>query len=85
MAPRASGSGLSSKSKASSTVNGKRKAPGGNKSSSQNKPAGKKGNASSSVLGSPDLEITEENMSFYKAMEAKLKAAASLQEEGKLL
>ena len=85
MAPHASGSGLSSKSIASGTVNGKRKAPGGNKNSTQNKPARKKGNASSSVLGSPDLEITKENMSFYKAMEVKLKAAAALQDEGKLL
>lgn len=38
--------------------------------------------------GAPDLEITEENMEFYKAMEAKLearkRAAATSQDEGKL-
>jgi hypothetical protein len=88
----ASGSGPSSNSttsKPSGTVNAKRKAVGGNKSVSRNKPTGKKRNTSSSVFsGTHDLEITEENMAFYKAMQAKLKAekkaAAASQDEGKL-
>jgi hypothetical protein len=70
----------------SGTVNSKRKASRGNKSASLNKSTGKKGKTSSS--GKSDLEITEENMAFYKAMQAKLKAqekaAASSQDEGKL-
>jgi hypothetical protein len=71
-----------SDSKASGSVTGKRKTTGGNKS---NKATGKKGNASST----PDLELNEENMAFFKAMQARLKAekksAAASQDEGKLL
>jgi hypothetical protein len=72
----------------------KRKAHGGNKSTSnrsQSNPAGKKGTTSSvfsNKSGTPDMEITEENMTIYKAMQAKLKAqrkaAATSQDEGKL-
>jgi hypothetical protein len=74
-----------SDSKASGSVTGKRKPTGGNKSGSRNKATGKKDNASST----PDLEINEENMAFFKAMQAKLKAqkesGAASQDEGKLL
>lgn len=80
-------SGPSSNAETSGAVNAKRKAPGGNMSAKQ---AGKKRNASSSVFSvTSDLEINEENMTFYKAMQAKLKAekkaAAASQDEGKLL
>jgi hypothetical protein len=72
--------GPSSNPEASGNVTGKRKSTGRNKSASRNKPTGKKGDA---------LEINEENMAFYKAMQAKLKAekktAAASQDEGKLL
>jgi hypothetical protein len=75
-----------SDSKASgSGVTGKRKQTGGIKSAPRNKATGKKDNASSTL----DLEINEENMAFYKAMQARLKAekksAAASQDEGKLL
>lgn len=80
------GSGPSSNTEASVRANGKRKTPGGNNSASRNKSTGKKGKASSS--GIPDLEINEETMSFYKAMQAKLnaekRAAAASQDEGEL-
>ena len=85
------GSGPSSNSETSGNVNGKRKYPTGNKSASRkNKPTGKKGKASSSTIPRiQDLEINEETMSFYNAMQAKLKAdkkaATASQEEGKLL
>lgn len=72
--------GPSSNSETSGTVTGKRKSTGGNKSASRNKPRGKK---------SDDLEINEETMAFYKAVQAKLKAekktAAASQDEGKSL
>ena len=59
----------------------KRKSTGG---TSRNKATGKKGQASST-----DFEINEENMAFFRAMQAKLKtekkAAAASQDEGKLL
>ena len=74
-----------SNSKASGSVMGKRKSTGGNKSASRNKATGKKDNVSST----PDLEINDENMAFYKAMQAMLKAekksATASQDEGKLL
>ena len=79
MKPSGSGSS-SSTTKSSGNVNLKRKPP-----APRNKPSGKKSNTSSS--GKYDLEITEENMAFYKAMQAKLKdgkkAAAASQGEGK--
>lgn len=76
---------LSSNNKASGSLTAKRKPTVGNKSTSRNKATGKKGDTSST----PVLEINEENMAFYKAMQAKLKAdkktAAASQDEGKLL
>jgi hypothetical protein len=71
-----------------STAKPKRKAPGGR---SQNKPSGKKGPTSSvfsNKSGTPDLEITEEDMAMYRAIQAKLKGekrtAVTAQNEGKL-
>jgi hypothetical protein len=62
------------------SVNPKRKAS--NTGRTRNQPASKKG------ATAPDLEMTEENMQVYKAMQAKLnaqkKAAAASQDEGKL-
>ena len=76
-----------STSKTSGTAHGKRKAPGGNKSTSQNKATGRKGNTST-FSGTHDVEITEENMAFFKAIQAKLKAekkaTSESQDEGKL-
>ena len=76
-----------STSKTSGTAHGKRKAPGGNKSTSRNKATGRKGNTST-FSGTHDVEITEENMAFFKAMQAKLKAekkaTSESQDEGKL-
>jgi len=81
MNPSGSGSSSSTR-KSSGNDNAKRKGP-----ATRNKPSGNKGNTSSS--GTNELEITEETMAFYKAMEAKLKAnkkaAAASQDEGKLL
>ena len=84
------GSGQSSNFETSGNVNGKRKTPAGNKSVTRNKPTGKKSKASSSAFsGIHDLQINDETMSFYKAMQAKLRAdkknAAASQDEGKLL
>jgi hypothetical protein len=88
MNTRRLGQSSNSTSKASATAHGKRKAPGGNKSVSQKKATGQKGNTSTSSAAH-DLEITEENMAFYKAIQAKLKAekktVAASQNEGKLI
>jgi hypothetical protein len=72
-----------SSSQASKASGAKRKNTGGNKSTSSKthkKPTGKK--------GTPEFEITEENMALYKAIQAKLKAekkaAAVSNDEGKL-
>ena len=78
----------SSNAKASST---KGKTPtGGNRSTGKGKQSGKKTTSSSasSNSGTPELEITQENMAIYKAIQAKLKAekkaAAASHDEGKL-
>jgi hypothetical protein len=80
------GSGQSSNSETSGNVNGKRKTPAGKKSVTR---TGKKSKVSSAFSGIHDLQINDETMSFYKAMQAKLRAdkktAAASQEEGKLL
>lgn len=71
----------SSTTRASSSV--KRKAPGGHKSGSSKKTA-----SSSKESCVPDFEMTEENMAFFKAIQAKVKAkkmaAAASQNEGRL-
>lgn len=84
------GSGSSSNSttsKSSGAASAKRKASGGETSGSRNKPTGKKRNITSS--GTHDLEINEQSMAFFKAMQAKLKAqkkaAAASQDDGKLI
>jgi len=77
-----------SQSMTSKTSSTKRKSPGGKKA--QNKPMGKKGKTASSVFsnsGTPELDITEENMAIYRTIQAKLKgqkrSAAASHDEGK--
>ena len=64
----------------------KRKKTGSNRT--QKKPTGKKATTSFSSTGTLELEMTEENMAIYKAMQAKLKqekrTAAATHDEGKL-
>lgn len=79
---------MSATNKASRTVNPKRKAPTRNKASTntgQKKMSTKKGTST----GDLQVELTEENLALYKALQAKLEAqkkvAAAAENEGKSL